>query len=495
MSEQHADVIIVGAGFGGIGAAIQLKRLGYENFVLLDRQPDLGGTWYVNHYPGLACDVPTTTYSYFFEPNPNWSRLFSTGAEIKQYADDVADKYDVRRHIRFDTRVEGARWDADAQLWRVALADGQTLSARYLITATGFLSQPHTPEIPGIDSFAGTIIHTTDWDDAFDPAGKRIGLIGTGATAVQLIPELAKRAGDLTVYQRTAIYVVPKLDFPFPERVKRLFARVPLAQRVVRSVTDAIYEFFNYVVLHNRQTLFRRLNIGAADVSKLYRYVVVRDRETRRKLTPDYDFGCKRPTFSNSYYRAFTKPQVHLQAGGIDHIEPHAVVAADGTRTEIDTLVLATGFDLWEANIPAIEILGRNGRNLGKWWRENRFQAYQGVAIPHFPNYLSLASPYAFIGLNFFNTMEYQMRIMDRLFREVGRRGADTFEVTEEANSRFLDQVTELVGDTVFTVGQCASARSYYFNPHGEATLLRPMTARAAIRQASEFPLTDFHIS
>jgi len=495
MSEQHADVIIVGAGFGGIGAAIQLKRLGYENFVLLDRQPDLGGTWYVNHYPGLACDVPTTTYSYFFEPNPNWSRLFSTGAEIKQYADDVADKYDVRRHIRFDTRVEGARWDADAQLWRVALADGQTLSARYLITATGFLSQPHTPEIPGIDSFAGTIIHTTDWDDAFDPAGKRIGLIGTGATAVQLIPELAKRAGDLTVYQRTAIYVVPKLDFPFPERVKRLFARVPLAQRVVRSVTDAIYEFFNYVVLHNRQTLFRRLNIGAADVSKLYRYVVVRDPETRRKLTPDYDFGCKRPTFSNSYYRAFTKPQVHLQAGGIDHIEPHAVVAADGTRTEIDTLVLATGFDLWEANIPAIEIIGRNGRNLGKWWRENRFQAYQGVAIPHFPNYLSLASPYAFIGLNFFNTMEYQMRIMDRLFREVGRRGADTFEVTEEANSRFLDQVTELVGDTVFTVGQCASARSYYFNPHGEATLLRPMTARAAIRQASEFPLTDFHIS
>ncbi len=495
MTEQHADVIIVGAGFGGIGAAIQLKRLGYENFVLLDRQPDLGGTWYANHYPGLACDVPTTTYSYFFEPNPNWSRLFSTGAEIKQYADDVADKYDVRRHIRFDTRVEGARWDADAQLWRVALADGQTLSARYLITATGFLSQPHTPEIPGIDSFAGTIIHTTDWDDTFDPAGKRIGLIGTGATAVQLIPELAKRAGDLTVYQRTPIYVVPKLDFPFPERVKRLFARVPLAQRAVRSVTDAIYEFFNYVVLHHRQTLFRRLNIGAADVSKLYRYIVVRDPETRRKLTPDYDFGCKRPTFSNSYYRTFTKPHVHLQAGGIDHIEPHAVVASDGTRTEIDTLVLATGFDLWEANIPAIEIIGRNGRNLGKWWRENRFQAYQGVAIPHFPNYLSLASPYAFIGLNFFNTMEYQMRIMDRLFREVGRRGADTFEVTEEANSRFLDQVTEQVGDTVFTVGQCANARSYYFNPHGEATLLRPMTARAAIRQASEFPLTDFHIS
>ncbi|MGI9123269.1 MAG: flavin-containing monooxygenase [Mycobacterium sp.] len=495
MTEQNYDAIIVGAGFGGIGAAIQLKRCGFENFVLIDRQPDLGGTWYVNHYPGLACDVPTTTYSYFFEPNPNWSRLFSTGAEIKQYADDVADKYDVRRHIRFNTVVEGARWDEESNLWRVALADGNTLSAQYLITATGFLSQPHTPDIPGIHSFGGKIIHTTAWDDDYDPAGKRIGLIGTGATAVQLIPELAKKAGDLTVFQRTAIYVVPKLDFRYPERVRRLFKRVPLAQRAVRAVTDGIYELFNYVVLHHRQTLFRRLNIGASDVSKMYRFLVVRDPEVRRKLTPDYDFGCKRPTFSNSYYRTFTKPNVHLQTSGIEHIEPHAVVANDGTRTEIDTLVLATGFDLWEANIPAIEIIGRQGRNLGKWWRENRFQAYQGVSVPYFPNYLSLASPYAFIGLNFFNTMEYQMRIMDRLFNEVKQRGGHTFEVTEEANSRFLDQVTELVGDTVFAVGHCDTARSYYFNPHGEATLLRPMTAKTAIRQASEFPVSDYRFN
>ena len=377
----------------------------------------------------------------------------------------------------------------------MALADGQTLGAQYLITATGFLSQPHTPDIPGIHGFDGTVIHTTAWDDSFDPAGKKIGLIGTGATAVQLIPELAKQAGALTVYQRTPIYVVPKLDFGYPKRARRLFARVPLLQRAVRAVTDAIYELFNYVVLHHRQALFRRLNIGASDVSKLYRYLIIRDPELRRKLTPDYDFGCKRPTFSNSYYRTFTKPNVHLQTSGIEHIEPRAIVANDGTRTQIDTLVLATGFDLWEANIPAIEIIGRNGRNLGKWWRENRFQAYQGVSIPQFPNYLSLASPYAFIGLNFFNTMEYQMRIMDRLLREVRRSGATTFEVTEEANARFLDQMLEQVGDTVFAVGHCSTARSYYFNPHGDATLLRPMTAKAAITQASDFPLSDYAFS
>jgi cation diffusion facilitator CzcD-associated flavoprotein CzcO len=492
MTEQQYDAIIVGAGFGGIGSAIQLKRLGLENFVILDRLADLGGTWYVNHYPGLACDVPTTTYSYFFEPNPNWTRLFSTGAEIKQYADDVADKYDIRRHIRFNTSVEGARWDDEAQLWRVALGDGTTLSSRFLITATGFLSQPHTPDISGIHDFEGKVIHTTAWDDTYNPAGKRIGLIGTGATAVQLIPQLAKNAGDLTVYQRTAIHVVPKIDFGYPKWAQRLFSRLPISQRAVRAVTDAIYEFFNYVVLHQGQLLYRRLDIGGADVAKMYRFAIVRDPELRRKLTPPYDLGCKRPTFSNSYYRTFTKPNVHLQTSGIEHIEPHAIVANDGTRTEIDTLVLATGFDLWEANIPAIEIIGRGGRNLGKWWRENRFQAYQGMSIPYFPNYFSLASPYAFIGLNFFNTMEYQMRHMGRVIGEAQRRGRKTFEVTEEANARFLDQVTELVGDSVFAVGDCAGARSYYFNPHGEATLLRPMTARAAIKQASESPLSDY---
>ncbi len=495
MTSEQFDAVIVGAGFGGIGAAIQLKRLGMENFVILDREDDLGGTWHVNRYPGLAVDVPTTTYSYFFEPNPNWSRLFSTGTEIKQYADDVADKYDVRSHMRFNTTVEGARWDEDAKVWRVALAGGDTLTTRYLITATGFLSQPHTPDIPGITGFEGKIIHTTAWDDGYDLEGKRVAIIGTGATAVQLIPELAKKAADLTVYQRTAIWVVPKLDFPFSERAKRLFTRMPLAQRAIRAITDAVYEFFIYVGLHHRQFIFRRLNIGASDIAKLHRFLSVRDPELREKLTPDYDFGCKRPTFSNNYYRIFTRPHVHLQDSGIERIEPGAIVAGDGTRTEIDTLVLATGFDLWEANFPAIEIVGREGRNLGKWWRDTRFQAYQGISMPYFPNYLSLASPYAFLGLNFFNSMEYQMRHMDRLFSEVKRRGATTFEITEDANTRYLDRMTELITDSVFTVGNCASSRSYYFNPSGEATLLRPMSTRTAIKEASEYPLTDYQIA
>ena len=495
MTSQQHDAVIVGAGFAGIGAAIQLKRLGYDDFVILEREDDLGGTWYVNHYPGLAVDVPTTTYSYFFEPNPNWSRLFTPGPEIKQYADDVADKYDVRRHIRYNTVVEGARWDEEASLWRVALADGETVSCRFLLTATGFLSQPHVPEIAGINDFAGRVIHTTQWDDDFDAAGHRIAVIGTGATAVQLIPELAKRAADLTVYQRTPIWVVPKIDVRFGPRTKKLFARLPFTQRALRWLTDSIYEVMVSVGVRHYRTFRGRPNLLAVVLSKLHRFATIRDPELRRRLSPNYDFGCKRPTFSNGYYRAFTKPHVHLQDAGIDHIEADGIVGKDGVKNTIDTLVLATGFDLWEANFPAIEVIGRDGRDLGKWWRDTRFQAYQGVSMPYFPNYLSLASPYAFLGLNFFNTMEYQMRLMDRLFTEVKRRGATTFEVTEEANTVFLDRMTELLGDSLFTTGNCASANSYYFNPAGEPTLLRPSSTETAIKEASEFPLSDYQMS
>ena len=494
MISEMFDVVIVGAGFGGMGAAIELKKLGYNNIVLLEREDDLGGTWHVNRYPGLAVDIPSTTYSYWFEPNPQWSRLFATGPEIKQYADHVADKYDVRRHMRFNTTVDSAHWDDDEQRWQVRLVDGSTLNARYLITATGFLSQPHNPDIPGIDSFAGKVVHTTAWDDSYDYAGRRIGMIGTGATAVQLVPVLANIADDLTVYQRTAIWVAPKLDFDFAPIVRKLFARVPLTQRALRWVTDNMLEFMTFVGVL-KYPYFRRLSVASMDLCKIHRFISVRDKELRAKLTPNYDIGCKRPSWSNDYYRSFTKPTVHLETTGIERIEPDGIVTADGRKTVIDTLVLATGFDLWQANFPAIEIIGRNGRNLGKWWRENRFQAYQGVSIPAFPNFLSLASPYAFCGLSFFNTMEYQMRHMRRLFGEVQRRQATTFEITEDANTRFLDAMTQRLDTSVFYAGDCTTSRSYYFNPSGEATLLRPTTVRNAVRDGERFPLEDYHIA
>lgn len=492
MSALAYEVVIVGAGFGGIGAAIQLKKLGYHDLLIVDRESDLGGTWHVNRYPGLACDIPSSTYSYWFEPNPDWSRLYAPGEEIKRYAERVADKYDVRRHMRFNTTVDSVRWDEDSQRWEVALAGGDTLVARFVIAATGVLSQPRTPDIPGIDQFAGRIVHTTAWDDDYDFTGRRVAVIGTGATAVQLIPELAKQAADLTVYQRTPIHVVPRTDFPMPKALRRLFNRVPLTQRALRVITDGMYEI-SFVASVLRYHRFWWLNKSAAHASSMLRFVSIRDAELRRQLAPDYDMGCKRPTFSNSYYRTFTKPHVHLQASGIDRVEPGGIVARDGTTTQIDTLVLATGFDLWESNFPAIEIIGRDGRNLGKWWRNYGFQAYQGVSIPYFPNLLNLASPYA-VSLNFFDMMEYQMRHMDRLLGELRRRNAATFEVTEDANERFCSRLSALQHNTVFHRGNCGTSRSYYFSPDGE-TYLRATGTRTTVTEQTRFPLSDYSFS
>ncbi len=485
------EVVIVGAGFGGMGAAIAFRRLGVDDILIVDREDDLGGTWHVNRYPGLAVDIASMTYSYSFEPNPYWSRLYAPGAELKRYAEHVADKYDLRRHMRFGTAVEGARWDESAQQWEILLTGGDTVLARYLVTATGFLSQPQVPDIPGIDSFAGKVIHTAAWDDAYDLADKRVAVIGTGATAVQLVPELARTVAELTVYQRTAIWVAPKIDGPVPALVQNLFARLPVTQRIARLANTSLLELMMVsAVLHFRQA--GRVNQAAAAASLRHLHRQVKDPDLRRKLTPDYDFGCKRPTFSNSYYRTFTRPHVHLETDPIDHVEADAIVTADGRKTEIDALVLATGFNLWDNNFPAIEVVGRKGRNLGKWWREGRFQAYQGITVPAFPNFLTLSSPYSYSGLSYFTTIESQMRHITRLFGELRRRGAATFEVTDRANDAFLERVTDKLGDSVFYLGSCDSSRSYYFNQHGEAAILRPTSTVNAFYEADRFPLDDY---
>jgi cation diffusion facilitator CzcD-associated flavoprotein CzcO len=485
------DAIIVGAGFGGMGAAIQLNRLGITNLAILEREDDLGGTWHVNRYPGLAVDIASVTYSYSFEPNPYWSRMFAPGAELKRYAGHVADKYRLRGYMRFGTVVEGARWDDHDQVWTVRVRGGEPLTARYLVTATGFLSQPRMPDIAGIDTFAGKVIHSTAWDDTYDLTGRRAAVIGTGATAVQLIPEVAKKAAELTVYQRTPIWVTPKLDGPIPRPVQRLFARVPFAQRAARLLNTAALEALMVTgVLHYRQA--RLTNRGAELLARAHLRRQVKDPELRRKLTPDYSFGCKRPTFSNDYFRTFTRPGVTLETTPIDHVEPAGIVTADGRRTEIDTLLLATGFNLWDVNFPAIPITGREGRDLGTWWRDNRFQAYEGVTIPYFPNLVSLNSPYSYSGLSYFTTIEAQMRHMARLLGEVRRRGAVTFEVTQAANDDFLARMRHRLGDSVFELGSCSTARSYYFNQHGEAALLRPTSTLNAHRAARSFPVTDY---
>ena len=488
------QAIIVGTGFGGMGAAIQLKRLGIDDFVMLDREDDLGGTWHVNRYPGLAVDIASVTYSYSFEPNPHWQHWYARGPELKEYAEHVADKYDLRRHMRFNSPVEGARWDEDAQVWEVAVAGGEPVRGTYLITATGFLSQPRLPDIEGVGDFAGEVVHTAKWDDGVDLDGKRVAIIGTGATAVQLIPELAKQAAHLTVFQRTPIWVTPKLDVEMPGAVRQLFAKAPLTQRTARTVNAAWLEAMMVTaVLHYRQG--KVFNQIAARIAKRHLHSQIKDPAMRKALTPDYSFGCKRPTFSNTYYPSFTRDHVELETTAIERVTPTGVVTTDGRETEVDVLVLATGFDMWDANFPAISVIGRDGKDLGKWWRSTRFQAYQGIAMPGFPNLLSLASPYSYSGLSFFTTIEGQMKHIDRLLSEVRRRGATTFEVRDPANEQFLGWVTERLDDSVFTLGSCATARSYYFNQHGEAALLRPSSTRSTHKEAANFPVEDYAYS
>lgn len=477
-----------------MGAAIQLNRLGYQNIAILDREDDLGGTWHVNRYPGLTVDVPSTTYSYWFEPNPYWSRLYAPGTELKTYAEHVAAKYDLRRYMRFNTTVEGARWDEETQLWLVSLTDGQTVRTQFLILATGYLCQPKKPDIAGIDSFAGTVLHAQEWDDDYSLKGKKAAIIGTGSTGVQLIPKLAEDVSELTVYQRTPIWVMPKMDFAFGPTAQRLFAKFPATQQSLRLSSDMFMDIMVTIAMWKFRQ-FRPVNTAAAGIGALHRFLAIRDRGLRGKLTPNYDFGCKRPTLSNTYYRTFNKKHVQLETAGIERIEPDGIVGKDGVKRTIDTLVLATGFDVWESNLPAVPVIGRDGRDLGKWWRENKFQAYEGLTVPLFPNLLTQASPYAWVGMSWFDTVEYQMRHMKRLFGELQRRGASTFEVTEEANARFLGQMETLLDDSVFRLGDCANSRSYWFNSSGEAPLFRPQSIRHAVKEQERFPLSDYAIA
>ena len=484
------DAIVVGAGFGGMGAAIQLAEQGLTDIVVLEREDDLGGTWHVNRYPGLAVDIASVTYSYSFLPNPHWRHWYARGAELKAYAQHVAETYDLRRLMRFGQEVTGARWDEAAGEWEVDVAGREPLRARLLVAATGFLSQPRLPDIEGVGDFTGDVVHTAAWDDSVDLEGRRVGVIGTGATAVQLVPELAERAAELTVFQRTPIWVTPKLDFPIPGPVRRLFSALPSTQRAARAVNTAGLEAVMVLgVLNYRRA--KALNRGAELVARGHLRRQVADPDLRRALTPDYSFGCKRPTFSNAYYPALTRDHVHLETGSIERVTPTGVVTAAG-ETELDVLVLATGYDMWDKNFPAIRVVGRDGKDLGAWWRSTRFQAYQGIAVPGFPNFLSLASPYSYSGLSYFTTIEGQMKHIGRLLGEMERRGATRFEVRDPANEEFLGWATERLEDSVFTLGACATARSYYFNQHGEAALLRPSSTTSTHREMQTFPVDDY---
>ena len=489
------EAIVVGAGFGGMGATIELKKMGINDIKVLERSSGIGGTWYINTYPGVAVDIPSSTYCYSFEPNPYWSRLYAPGKELQAYAEHVAEKYDLKRHMQFDSSVDHTSFDEKNKIWTVKLSNGETYTTRILILATGFLSQPKTPDIPGLKSFEGKVIHTANWDHEYDLTDKKIAIIGTGATSVQLVPELVKKAKQLDVYQRTPIWVVKKYDYSTPEWMKEMFARFPITQKTARRGMSAVLEL-GMVTAALRYKQFSFLARIAEKMGTDALNSQVKDPKLRELLTPEYGFGCKRPTFSNSYFRSFEKKNVSLITGNIIRIEKDGIVSGNEEIREVDVLVLATGFKMWEkGNFPAFDVFGNNGQELGEHWYNSGYENYDGVSVHGFPNFFNLSSPYGFTGLSYFFSIEAQMKHINRCVTEMRKQNALSFEVTAKAQKKFITQMMKNIQNSILVQDEaCKSSNSYYFNGR-QTSLIRPTSTYSALRQAGSFPLKDYQFN
>ncbi len=491
--EPDHQVAIIGAGLGGIGAAIALRRAGIEDFVLLERASDIGGTWRDNVYPGIAVDIPAQAYQFSFELKPDWSRVFARGDEVKAYIDHCADRYDIRRRVRLECEVLEREWDETAHVWRLRLPGGEVLSARFVISAVGAFVNPKPAEIPGVADFKGPVLRSAAWDHSVPLGGRRAAIVGTGASAIQIIPEIAPVVGHLDVYQRTPIWVGPKLDFPTSAPARWLFSRYPrLQDRVRRQVTSAVEAGLVGLVVHHDELGWVTSTAGWLARNVWYRQV--RDRDVRRRLTPHYEVGCKRPSVSNAYLRTFNRANVELVSERIERVTDNAIRTADGRERQIDVLVLATGFRLATdpENYRQNPVRGRDGFDLASFYASHRARSYESVSMPGLPNHFMIFGPYGWTGGTWHVLVETASAHIMRVIREASRRGATAVEVREEAAERWTRFVTERLGRSLWSLGACATANSYYFDQHGDTPFLRPTSSRQAWRAARTFPLDDY---
>ena len=473
-SSLDADIIIVGAGISGIGAGIELRRRGYNSFILLEAAADLGGTWRDNTYPGVAVDIPFSSYCYSFETDYPWSRLFPEGAEIQDYIRHCAQKFGIAEHIRYNSNVLRSEFDPSEDSWTTRLVGSESLRSRFVISATGLFTQPKIPDFPGLESFAGKAMHSARWDHGHDLAGRNVAVIGTGASAVQMVPEIADVASRLTVFQRTPIWVSLRPDLRIGRRLRSALHRFAPLRILFRALSESGIEALTFAIVYYRRLPFIVRGVQASVRAFMRREI--RDPELAARLVPDYELGCKRPATSNTYLKAFRRENVALVTETIDRIVPQGVVTADGKLHEADTLVMATGFLTTEkGNAPSFEVVGREGAELGQFWEENRLQAYAGVAVPGFPNFFLTAGPYSG-GFNWFTTLKanlvHIMRCLDRAREE----GATRVEIGLDAHERFMRRTWKRAEGTVFKSGYCVSANSYYLDRFGDASLPSPTT-------------------
>ncbi|MFC5728666.1 MULTISPECIES: flavin-containing monooxygenase [Nocardioides] len=479
------DHLIVGAGFGGLCTAIKLNEAGESDFVVIEKDSDVGGTWHINTYPGAACDVPSQLYSFSFALNPDWTSAFSPQPEIQAYIRRVAEESGTLDRFVFDTAVTDATWDQDAQRWLVRTT-GATYAARSLIVGSGGLSEPKLPDIDGIDSFQGEVFHSARWNHEAELAGKRIAVIGTGASAVQIVPELQKVAARVDVYQRTPNWVIPRNERSFTALEKAVFRRLPVVQRAARAAV--------YAGLEARVPAFTRLpalmNVVEAVAKRNIRRGIT-DPELRKRVTPTYRAGCKRILISNTWYPALDSDNVELVTDPIVKVTPSGIVTADGAEREIDVLVVATGFHVTDQPM-ASHVTGRDGRTLAETWAERGMRAYKGTTVHGFPNYFHLVGPNTALGhSSMIFIIESQVAYLTEALRTMRSQRLATVEPTIEAQDSWSDRVQARMKPTVWTTGGCAS---WYLDEHGNNTTLWPGQTFTLRRLLSRFDLDQYDV-
>lgn len=452
---EHRHIAIIGAGFGGIGLVIKLREAGFDDILVLERAGDVGGTWQQNNYPGCACDVPSHLYSFSFEPKPNWSRIYGNRDEILDYARTVAARHDVTRDVRFGCEMLSSRWDDGAGRWNLDTTQGP-MTADIVISAVGPFGRPVTPEFPGLDTFAGKTMHSVAWDRDYDLSGKRVAVIGTGASAVQIIPEIQPLVSQLRVFQRTPCWIMPRFDWSTSSLEHRL-ARITLLRKSIRLLQYLIYESygtFNFV--DNRFAyLFEAVARGHLRIQ-------VPDPALRRKLTPSYRIGCKRAAVSSNYLPTFNRPNVELVTEPISEIRRHGIVTTDGTGHRVDVIVLATGFSL--RHPLADDIIGRRRRPLADAY-DGRPQGYLGTAVSGFPNLLFTSGPFGgAANQSFIYMLEAQFGFIVDALTWMRRHRVGTFEVKPQAQENFVAEAERRSQKTIWLRGGCSG---YYTTADG----------------------------
>ncbi len=462
---REVRVAIIGAGVGGIAAAVHLRRAGYRDLVLLERGDEPGGTWRDNTYPGCACDVPSPFYSFSFAPNPDWSRFYSPQPEIRRYVQRVVEQESLRESIVHGADVVAADWDEHAQRWRVLTTAG-TYSAQVLVSATGPWSEPVFPDVPGLEQFEGQAFHSSRWDHEHSLDGARVAVIGTGASAVQFVPRIRRQAEQVTIFQRTAQWVLPKPDRPTLQAERALYRRWPAAQRALRQ---GVYLMSEGVGVATRRPRAMRQLQRLAELHLRLR-LAVRDPALRRALTPDHLIGCKRLLFSNDWYPALTAPNVELVPHAVAEIRPHGVLGADGVERPADTLVLGTGFTITDMPIAA-RVRGRAGLTLDETWNGSP-RSHLGTTVAGFPNFFMLLGPN--VGNAHSSAIllhEVQAGYVVEALRTLDRHGLASLDVRAEVQDAFNAEVDRRLVGSIWNAGGCAS---YYLDVNGRNATIFP---------------------